>query len=83
VYLKLPIFRYVDDFFGPLRREDMEHGLQCFARLVRLLLGGEALAEDKLECGHSLVILGVRVELSSKGYKCMPASEKVSSLFCK
>ena len=37
----------------------MEHGKNCFARLVRLLLGSSAIAIDKLEHGASLCILGM------------------------
>ena len=56
----------------------MDHGLECFARLVALLLGRDAVAEDKLECGTSLVILGILIELSERGYKCRPSKEKVA-----
>ena len=36
----------------------MKHGMQCLARLVRLLLGSEAIAEGKLDCGTELAVLG-------------------------
>ena len=55
----------------------MEHGLQCFARLVRILLGPEAVAPAKLECGPQLCILGVLIRLSNKGYTCQPSADKV------
>ena len=55
--------------------------MQCFARLVRLLLGSDAVAEEKLECGPSLTVLGVLIELSNKGYTCQPARDKVSPSF--
>ena len=35
--------------------------MNCFARLVRLLLGDSAIAERKLECGEELEVLGVIV----------------------
>ena len=94
-YLKLPIFRYVDDYFGiercfpplysPLRcmcmryvrRTCLEHAWGCFARLVRLLLGGDAVAESKLEHGRSLCILGIDVSPSRSGYTCRPTPLKV------
>ncbi len=41
----------------------MEHSMNIFARLVRLLLGETAIAQQKLECGHELVILGVQAAL--------------------
>ena len=47
------------------RKETVEHAMQCFARLVRLLLGETAIAEKKLEFGlHGLEILGVRISRS-------------------
>ena len=41
------------------RPETMEHGLQCLARLIRVLLGQTAVADNKLACGRSLCVLGV------------------------
>ena len=35
-FLKLVTFEYVDDYFGPDWPEAVEHGMQCFARLVRV-----------------------------------------------
>ena len=55
----------------------MEHALQCFARLVRVLLGSDAIAETKLACGPSLSILGVDIMPSRSGYKCRPTLDKV------
>ena len=76
-YLKIPILRYVDDFFAPERRGSMAHAMQCFAELVRMLLGPGAIADGKLEYGSSLVVLGVHVEASSKGYRFQPSRCKV------
>ncbi len=78
VYLKLAGLRYVDDFFGPERAETAEHGLQCFARLVRVLLGADAVAEGKLVAGPALCVLGIDHEMSAKGYRYKPAAEKVA-----
>ena len=94
--LKLPMLRYVDDYFGPgwsvcvlvcvcslylcvivHRKETILHGLQCFVRLIRVLLGRTAIADEKCECGPSLVVLGVYIELSEKGYTLKPAEAKV------
>ena len=52
--------------------------LKCFARLVRLLLGPDAIAEKKLEHGVSLVVLGIKIKLSKKGMKCRPAGSKTT-----
>ena len=54
----------------------MEHGMQCFARLVRALLGEDAVSAHKLQYGLTLTVLGVDVELNDKGYRCRPALEK-------
>jgi hypothetical protein len=75
-FLMLPILRYVDDYFGPDRLATVEHGLQCFVRLVRLLLGSDAVADDKTAFGSRLDILGVDLEMSLKGFKFRPAAEK-------
>ena len=80
--LHVAVYRYVDDFFAPERPQTLEHAMQCFARLVRVLLGQSALAEKKLECGLSLCILGVDVSLSSFGVTCRPAKDKVAHSFC-
>ena len=55
----------------------MEHALRCFARLVRVLLGASAVADDKCEFGRGLVVLGVDIQMSPKGYTFKPASAKV------
>ena len=54
----------------------MECALRCFARLVRVLLGPDAIAEVKLECGESLCVLGVDIEMSCAGYKLRPSAKK-------
>ena len=58
------------------RKETVVHGLQCFVRLIRVLLGRTAIADEKCECGPSLVVLGVCIELSEKGYTLKPAEAK-------
>ena len=45
----------------------MRHGMDTFARLIRLLLGATAVSERKLECGHELVVLGILVQPSCDG----------------
>ena len=75
--LHIATFRYVDDFFAPERPGTMEHAMQCLARLVRLLLGATAIANRKLECGLSLVVLGVQIKLSQQGAAMMPDRAKV------
>ena len=55
--------------------------MQCLARLVRLLLGATAIADRKLECGASLVVLGVQITLSPQGAAMMPDKAKVEKCF--
>ena len=47
----------------------VEHAKHCSARLVKLFLGSDAIAESKLEHGEALAILGVSVEASSEGFQ--------------
>lgn len=56
----------------------MEHAMHCFARLVRALLGSKALAEKKLECGASLVVLGVCMSMTDLGFSVRPAKDKAN-----
>ena len=67
--LHLPVFRYVDDYFGAEREETIEQAMQLLARLVRMLLGDSAIAERKLECGTFLTVLGIKVSPSAKGVR--------------
>ena len=60
-----------------LREETAEHAMCCFVDLVRTLLGESAVADDKCECGHSLVVLGVEVLMADNGYAFRPAKDKV------
>ena len=56
--------------------ETLEHGLQCFARVVRCLLGPDSIAAKTLESGPSLCILGIDVVLSAAGIVMRPARDK-------
>ena len=59
----------------------LDKSLDQMARLIRLLLGCDAVAEDKLECGESLVVLGLKIDLSIRGFSCRPSDEKASMAF--
>ena len=76
ILLMLPILRYVDDYFGPDRLDTVEHGMQCFVRLVRLLLGPGSVADDKTAWGCGLDVLGVDIEMSQRGFTFRPSAEK-------
>ena len=74
--LRMAVYRYVDDFFAAEKLSVLEHAMKSFARLIRVLLGPSSIAPKKLECGPSLVVLGVHIELMKSGYRCRPAREK-------
>ena len=52
--------------------------MSCVARVVRAILGPSAIADAKLECAASLVVLGIQVDLSSAGMRCVPSADKVA-----
>ena len=70
--------RYVDDYFACLQPECVEHGMECFAELVRLMLGVPAASIKKLGFGSPLCVLGLSIEVSSRGLTCFPSQEKVT-----
>ena len=74
--LKIALLRYVDDLFAPERQSTAEHALQCVARLIRLLMGTEAIADKKLEWGSELVILGIQVSPLDTCFRLLPAKDK-------
>ena len=75
--LKLPLLRYVDDLFSMEHPDCTEHAMQCFARLVRCLLGPTAISEKKLESGMPLTILGLVVHVTPSALSCWPSKDKV------
>ena len=60
--LFLPLLRYVDEFFAIDRAACAEHAMGCFARVVRALLGPNAVADRKMSFGNPLPILGLTVK---------------------
>lgn len=73
---KLPVLRYVDDYFSPDRSGAVEHAKLCFARIIRAALGSSAVADSKLAHGAQLVVLGVLFSFSARGVHCEPAEDK-------
>eukprot|EP00973_Karenia_brevis_P089916 12400052-Karenia_brevis.AAC.1 len=55
----------------------MCHAVQCFVRLVKVLLGKGAIAPRKVDYGTTLCILGVELRFSDKGFTTKPAPHKV------
>jgi len=60
------------------RPSTAEHAMQCMARLVRVLLGSEAIADRKLEWGATLVVLGVQISPLESGFRLLPARAKAN-----
>ena len=48
------------------------HAVQCFSRLVRALLGSEAVQERKTAWGTPLVVLGLEVGVTAVGLTARP-----------
>ena len=58
------------------RQDTMEHAKQCFVRLLRLLLGESAVADNKVECGIKVVVLGVEITAAAEGIRFRPSPDK-------
>ena len=76
--LKLPVLRYVDDYLGLDRKDCVIHGLDCFARVVRCILGSSALAEEKMGVGITMEYLGICVHPSLNGISFWPSKAKIT-----
>ena len=75
--LHIAMFEYVDDYFAAENPCVVEHAMQCFAKIVRALLGSSAIAADKLMFGASLDILGVNVMLAWDRFAMRPSNEEM------
>jgi hypothetical protein len=78
VYLKLPVLRYVDDYFACEREELAEHAMQSFAELCRLLMGKDVIADRKLQCANPIGVLGLQVQADEKQVHVWPDPVKVA-----
>ena len=76
----MPVPRYVDDYVGPERKDNLQHSLSCFTRLTRLLLGTDSVADAKTEFGKRICVLGVDLVINKHGFTCRPSVEKVCML---
>jgi hypothetical protein len=79
VWLKLPVLRYVDDYFSCDREENVKHALGCFASLCRILMGDDALKDKKMESGNPIGILGLRVTADETSVHVWPEPKKVTN----
>ena len=52
------------------------HALQCMERLVKAVLGDDAVAPGKVECGQQLEILGIVVAPTAEGFTCSLSAAK-------
>ena len=76
VVLRIPALRYVDDFFAVDHPECVDHAMTCFARMVRAVLGPNAVAPDKLAHGVPLEVLGLVVRIINKGIELVLPDKK-------
>ncbi len=67
----------MDDYFAPMAKECLQHAMNAFAEMVRLLLGADAVSDRKLECGMPLCILGLIIEITAEGMSCRPHPDKI------
>jgi hypothetical protein len=74
--LFLALGRYVDDYFAADVREAAGHAMECFARLVRALLGPSSVKVEKLESGVSLEVLGLLVTYDECGVRVKVSERK-------
>ena len=56
----------------------MEHAAKVFVRLVRVLMGQDAVADTKVAWGRELTVLGLHIQLTEKGIRTYPEQAKVS-----
>ena len=68
--------RYVDDYFAVDVAAEADHSMQMFVRMVRSLLGHDAINEAKVEQGMPLEILGVDVAVSNEGIRLTVGTAK-------
>ena len=76
--LKVPSFRWVDDYFCVEPEGTVDHTKMCFARMVRAMLGESAIEAAKLEHGNPLTILGLDVHIKTKEIVLWPTRSKIA-----
>ena len=75
--LKIPVLRYVDDYLGLDRKDCIIHGMDCFVRIVRCILGTSAMSEEKIGAGITMEFLGICVNPTIEGISFWPSRAKV------
>ena len=74
--LYIATLRYVDDFIAPEAPDTMAHAMNCFARLIRALMGASSIQDRKLGCGSVLTWLGISIAPALHGFRLRPAVDK-------
>ena len=77
-FVVLTLRRWVDDYFSVEPSESVEHAMACFARLVRAVLGDDAISSDKLAYGNPLPILGLCMGIQGAQLEVKLTDEKAS-----
>ena len=52
--------------------------MMCLARLIRVVLGDDAIENKKLDHGMSLVVLGAEISFKFENFTCRPAPNTVA-----
>ena len=68
----------MDDFYAAAPRGEAREAMMVFARLVKCLLGDDAIADKKLDCGAPLTVLGVTIHIKDEGLHLIPEPSKVT-----
>ena len=77
-FVVLTLRRWVDDYFSVEPSESVEHAMACFARLVRAVLGDDAISSDKIAYGNPLPILGLCIGIQGAQLEVKLTDEKAS-----
>ena len=74
--------RWVDDFFFVEPQESIEHAKNCAARILRAVLGADAVAVEKLQHGNPLTALGLSITFSPGYAKIVVSRDKATKWAC-
>ena len=67
--LQMALNRWVDDYYSLEMLGTEAHAMQCFARMVRAIMGATAPSESKLESGVKLDVLDMTISYDGAGVK--------------
>ena len=75
--LRIPLFRYCDDFFACEHALSAEHAMSVFSRVVCALLGPGAMSPGKSLLGAELDVLGLFVSTECGRIHVVPSDDKI------